>query len=86
MFLRDAARRNLEEQENLRTVTKSAVAALREAHSPAARPLPDYASGVEAEGEVDELEINPYEIVFSRAGIQYVQRGDKVSQSSSVRN
>jgi hypothetical protein len=78
IFLRDAARRNLEEQETLQTVTKSAVAALREARSPAARPLPDYAAGVEAEGEIDELELTPYERVFSRGGVQYVQKGDKI--------
>jgi hypothetical protein len=78
MFLRDTARRKLEEQEALRTVQNSAVQALREARSPLARPLPDLASGIEAEGEVDELELNPFEKVFSRAGIMYVQRGDKI--------
>ncbi len=75
--LRDTARRNLEEQEALRAAQETAAQALREARSPPARPLPDLASGIQAEGEIDELEIRDTEKVFSRAGIMYVQRGDK---------
>jgi hypothetical protein len=75
--LRETARRNLEEQEALRAARETAAQALREARSPPARPLPDLASGIQAEGEIDELEIKDSEKVFSRAGVMYVQRGDK---------
>jgi hypothetical protein len=35
------------------------------------------AAGIQAEGDIDELDIRDTEKVFSRAGVMYVQRGDK---------